>query len=211
VNAARRGCGGGPGPNNCGCGCGRGGGRGGGHGGFSGGAPGFKNGDKVACQVCGKVGHLALDCWHRYDESYNSKSNGNRSASAAMNSYGVDTNWCTNSAATYHITEELEKLTTKEKYKGTDQIVAANGTGMDIYNVGHAVIHTPTRNLYLNNILHVPSASKNLISVHHFPTDNNASLEYFPDRFLIKDLDTRRVHLQGQCRDGLYPIPKSWR
>jgi hypothetical protein len=103
----------------------------------------------------------------------------------------------------------LKKLTTKEKYKGTDQIVVANGTGIDIYNVGHVVIHTPTHDLHLNNILHVPSASKNLIFVHCFSTDNNASLKYFPDYFLSKDLDTRRILLQGQCRDGLYPIPTS--
>jgi hypothetical protein len=61
----------------------------------------------------------------------------------------IDTNWYTDSAATYHIIGEVEKHTTKEKYKGIDQIVAANGTGMDIYNVGHAVIHTPTHNIYL--------------------------------------------------------------
>jgi hypothetical protein len=128
-----------------------------------------------------------------------------------MNSYVIDTNWYTDSAATYHIIGEVEKHTTKEKYKGIDQIVAANGTGMDIYNVGHAVIHTPTHNIYLNNVLHVPSSSKNLIFIHRFSTDNNASLEYLTNRFLIKDLDTRRVLLQGQCRVGLYPIPKSWR
>jgi hypothetical protein len=66
---------------------------------------------------------------------------------------------------------------------------------MDIHNVGHAVIQTPTRDLHLNNVLHVSSASKNLNSVHQFPTDTNVSLEYFPNCFLIKDLDTRKVLL----------------
>jgi hypothetical protein len=109
------------------------------------------------------------------------------------------------------IIRELEKLTAIEKYNGTNQIVATNGTGMNIHNVGYAVIHTPTRDLHLNNVLHVPSASKNLIFVHRFFTENNASLEYFPNHFLIKDLDTSKVLLQGKCRDDLYPIPISWR
>jgi hypothetical protein len=117
--------------------------------------------------------------------------------SPATHNYGIDTNWYTDSTATDHITGELENLTTREKYNGTNQIVTANGTGMNIHNVGHAIIHTPTCDLHLNNVLHVPSASKNLISVHRFSTENNASLEYFPNHFLIKDLDTRKVLLQG--------------
>jgi hypothetical protein len=148
----------------------------------------------IPCQVCGKVGHLALDCWHRFDESYTSEVN--RSASTATDNYDIDTNWYTDSAATDHIIGKLDKLTTKEKYNGINKIVAANGTGMDIH---------------VNNVLHVPSASKNLIYVHQFFTDNNASLEYFINCFLIKDLDTRKVLLRGQCRDGLYPIPRSGR
>jgi hypothetical protein len=37
-----------------------------------------------------------------------------------MHSYGVDTNRYTDTAATDHLTSELDKLTTHEKYKGTD-------------------------------------------------------------------------------------------
>jgi hypothetical protein len=40
---------------------GRGGGRGRGRG---------SNGDVVICQVCGKRKHIVVECWHRYDESY---------------------------------------------------------------------------------------------------------------------------------------------
>jgi hypothetical protein len=74
ANAAQRGRGGGPGPSGrggtmCGCGRGRGGGsRGGYH-------PGSNSGgrkEKIPWQVCGKVGNLALDCWHRFDETYTS-------------------------------------------------------------------------------------------------------------------------------------------
>jgi hypothetical protein len=93
---------------------GRGRGRcGGGRGGYY---PGSNSGgkkEKIPCQICGKVGHLGLDCWHRFDETYMSD---NKSAFAVVNSYGVGTNWYTDSAATYHITGELDKLTTKDKF-----------------------------------------------------------------------------------------------
>ena len=50
--------------------------------------------------------------------------------SAATSSYGVDTNWYMDTAATDHIIGELEKLTVHDKYHGREQVHAANGTGM---------------------------------------------------------------------------------
>ena len=74
----------------------------------------------------------------------------------------------------------------RERYNGQDQVHVANGLGMMIRHVGQSVISTPDRNLHLNNILHVPSANKNLISVHRLATDNQAFLEFHPDFFVIK-------------------------
>jgi hypothetical protein len=81
-----------------------------------------------------------------------------KSANAA--SYGVDTNWYGDTGATDHITGELHKLTMKEKYNGRDQIHAANGEGMSISHVGHAIVNTPSQKLHLKNVLHVPNATK---------------------------------------------------
>jgi hypothetical protein len=58
----------------------------------------------------------------------------------------------------------------------------------------------------LKNILHVPAANKNLASVHKLTSDNNALIEFHPNRFLIKDRVTRRVIHQGKCESGLYPL-----
>jgi hypothetical protein len=116
-----------------------------------------------------------------------------------VNNYGVDINWYTDSTVTDHITGKLDKLTTKDKYKGNDQVLAANGTCIKFCNIGHTVINTPSHTLHLNNVLHVPNASKNLIYVRRF-YDNHASLEYFPHHFLIKDLDTRKVLLKAHVK-----------
>jgi hypothetical protein len=159
ANVARQGRGGGLGLSGRG-GMMRGHGRrrgGGGRGGYYSGSNSSGKKEKIPCQVCDKVGHLALDCWHRFDETYTFD---NKSASTTVNNYGVDTNWYSDSATTDHITRELDKLTTKDKYKENDQILAANGTCMDICNIGHVVINTPSRTLHLNNVLHLPNASK---------------------------------------------------
>jgi hypothetical protein len=98
----------------------------------------------------------------------------------------------------------------RNKYHGADQVHTASGSGMNIYHVGHSVMSTHVKDLVLKNVLHVPEAAKNLVSVHHFTTDNHASIEYFPHCFLIKDLDMRRTLLRGWCHNGIYPLPSKF-
>jgi hypothetical protein len=84
----------------------------------------------------------------------------------------------------------------REKYGGRDQVHTANGSGMKISNIGHATLHSPNRNLYLKNVLHVPSAHKNPVSVHRIASDNNVSLEFHPNFFLIKDRQRRQLFIE---------------
>jgi histone deacetylase 1/2 len=78
---------------------------------------------------------------------------------------------------------------------------------MDIRHVGHSVFHTPTHDLHLKNILHVPKASKSLLSTSRLTRDNHAFVEYWSNSFFVKDQDTREIMLQGRCVDALYPLP----
>ena len=154
---------------------------------------------KQPCQICRKDNHEAKQCYFRYEED--DQYRGRPSAA-----YGIDTNWYADSGATNHVTGELEKLSVRDRYNGSDQVHTANGTGMQISNVGHTIVHTPTSNLFLNNILHVPNATKSLASVHKLAKDNNAYLEFHPDFFVIKDKDTKKILYRGRCQGGLYPL-----
>jgi hypothetical protein len=84
------------------------------------------------------------------------------------------------SGATDHITGQLNKLHTSEDYKGRDQVHNASGTGMTIHHTGQSTLHTPHSSLFLSNILHVPSATKSLLSAHKTALDNNAFIEIHP-------------------------------
>lgn len=66
-----------------------------------------------------------------------------------------------------------------------------------------STIRTPSRNLHLNNVLHVPKAKKILISVHRFTSDNSAFIEFHPNFFSIKDQATKKTLLEGPRRLGL--------
>jgi hypothetical protein len=118
---------------------------------------------------------------------------------AAATCSGHDNNWYTDSVATYHVTGDLEKLAIQDKYTGNDQIHTASGSGMKISHISHNTIHTPCHQLHLNNILHVPQASKNLVSIYRLASDNNVFLEFHPHFCCIKDLDSRNILIKGPC------------
>jgi hypothetical protein len=134
--------------------------------------------------VCGKIGHTALNCWKRFQKNYCGleKSVG----MAVGGAYGIDPNWYTDSGATDHIAGELEKLHVRDHYNGNDQIHTTSSSGMDIHHIGHSVIHTPSHDLHLNNILHVPNATKSLLSTSRLAQDNHAFVEYWPKSFLLR-------------------------
>jgi uncharacterized membrane protein YgcG len=197
----------------------RGGGGRGGHGGrggringnSGGGCPrqNFNGGDRI-CQLCGKEGHTVIRCHKRFDSSFHGvQEQCSASAATNSNSYGIDTNWYTDTGATDHITSELEKLTVRDKYHGNDQVHTASGAGMRINQVGRSLVYTPNRNLILDNILYVPEANKSLVSVHRLTPDNHAFIEYHPTHFLIKDQPMKKTLLRGECKGGLYPLKPS--
>jgi hypothetical protein len=173
------------------------------HGGHGGGRGGGR-GNKVPCHVCGKIGHKALCCYKHFDANYNSEE---KQAHTATTGYSVDTDWYTNTSATDHITLELDKLMTREKYHGSDQVHVVNGSGMPISHIGHSTIHSRDRDLVLKDILHVQDASKNLVSVHKFTYNNDAFFEFHPWHFSLKDRDMKRLLLRGRCKDDFYPLP----
>ena len=110
---------------------------------------------KPLCQICKKPNHEALECWYRYDEDY--QPTNEKVAGSVSTGYGVDTNWYVDSGASDHITSNLENLSVRDKYNGQDRVQAANGSSMKISNIGHTILHTPSKYLHLKNILHVPS------------------------------------------------------
>jgi hypothetical protein len=83
------------------------------------GCPQAQRTDKI-CQVCGKVRHIALNCWYRYDRAtpltprlqlWPTK--------VAM----VLQPTATDMAATDHFRSDLDKPMVQNKYKGTNQIL----------------------------------------------------------------------------------------
>jgi histone deacetylase 1/2 len=183
---------------------------------------------RPTCQLCGKLGHVASRCYKRFKKDFlgignDGRNNGDRQAAAATHgghhagnggqnhgghtpSYAIDPGWYADSGATDHLTSELDKLTLKERYGGKDKIQTANGSGMQIHHVGQSTIHNSSRSLHLRDVLHVPSVTRNLLSVPRFTRDNNVFFEFHPWYFFVKDRATREILLRGGVHGGLYRV-----
>jgi hypothetical protein len=80
---------------------------------------------------------------------------------------------------------------------------------MEIQHIGHGVLHSPTSKSRLKNILHVPSANKDHLSIHRIASDNNVFFEFHLNHFCVKDKETRITLLTGPCKNGLYLVNSS--
>lgn len=172
----------------------------------------FNHGDhryhNEKCQICGYSNHTAINCRYRHDTS---------SPSANFAAYmqppphatGNFQQWFPDTGATHHITPDISSLSQVEDYKGNDQVKVGNGAPLNIANTGKTLLHTPTRTFHLNNVLHVPSITKNLLSVQKFSRDNDSFFEFHRDHFCVKDRITKTTLMHGPSKDGLYYLASS--
>jgi hypothetical protein len=109
---------------------------------------------------------LAIDCYHRMDYAYQGKNPPAQLAAmvAHTNAAYEEPQWLADSGANAHITSDLENLHIQQPFQHNDEVAVGNGTGLTIESTGSSLIHTPTSSFQLNNILHCPQASANLLS-----------------------------------------------
>jgi hypothetical protein len=84
-----------------------------------------------------------------------------------------------------------------------------DGTGLPITHTGSTSLLHSNKQFSLTDVLCVPSITKNLISISKFCISNNASIEFLPFLFLVKDLHTGATLLKGKAKDGVYEWPTS--
>ena len=91
------------------------------------------------------------------------------------------------------------------KYSGNQLLHVGNGKGLNISHIGYALFHTSCDSfLHLNDILCVPTITKNLISISKLLEDNGITIEFVVNLCFIKD-KKKAVHLaQGIAKEGLY-------
>lgn len=117
--------------------------------------------------------------------------------------------WYPDSGATNHVSHDMSNLQSGSEYLGGKKLHLGNGPKVDISHVGHSVLYssppnTISKSLILKDLLHVPSITKNLLSVSQFAKDNDVFFEFHPLSCFVKDQSTKQVILKGILDQGLY-------
>ena len=100
-----------------------------------------------------------------------------------------DNNWYLDTGATHHLTFDLSNLNVcADNYTSTEQIRVGNGKSLRIKHIGTSHLFTPHNSFHLNNVLHVPNISQNLLSIQKFTTDTNTFFEFHPKHFFCEGL-----------------------
>uniref|UniRef100_A0A2N9FD48 Integrase catalytic domain-containing protein n=1 Tax=Fagus sylvatica TaxID=28930 RepID=A0A2N9FD48_FAGSY len=179
-------------------------------------SPGTFNGSsqRPQCQICGKTGHLALDCFHRMNFAYQGCQPPAKLAaivstnmSNAINASSLtQSSWISDTGATDHFTPDISHIPDCHEYCGNEQVTVGNGQSLSIKHSGNSQLYASSHLFKLRHILHVPSMSSNLLSVYRFCKDNNASFSFDAHKFQIKDLSSGKLLYNGLSEHGLYPI-----
>lgn len=111
------------------------------------------------------------------------------------------------SGASHHVTGDLTNLSHQQPYEGPDDILLGDGSGLEITHTGSSKLPATSKYFCLSNVLCVPSIKQNLISVSKFCKTNNASIEFFPSSFVVKDLKTGARLTQGRSKNDVYEWP----
>lgn len=144
-----------------------------------------------------KFGHSALQCYHRFNHSYNSDNLSQLNALFATSATIQDPSWYVDSGASNLLTTAMNNLSLQNKYHAPDQVTVGNGESLPIHHIGQLFLSfCYSRPVKLNCVLHVPHISKNLISVSKLTSDNMLLLNSLALIVLLKDL-------KGECDKGI--------
>lgn len=162
-------------------------------------------GPKVFCQICSKPNHTAKVCRWRF--AADSSNNYQAYVVQPNSSSPATSEWILDTGATHHVTSDLNNLSSFYNYTGTDSLQIGNGAGLHIENIGSSSLSFSSHSILLLDILHVPTFSKNLISISKLLQDNpSLTLAFSSSSCLFKDIHTKTMLLQVPSSKGLYHL-----
>lgn len=98
---------------------------------------------------------------------------------------------------TNHVTNDLANSSISTPCHSNYRVHVGNRAGLFVDHIGSLyLISQNNRSFTLQNLLHVPLITKNLISVSQFARDNKVYFEFHPSVCFVKDQHTGQTLLQ---------------
>lgn len=160
---------------------------------------------RPVCQICGRVGHIALKCWNRFDNNYQPTEVPQALAALQLSDLS-GREWIPDSGASAHITSATTGLQNTAQYQGLESVMVADGNYAPITHVGSTNLPVNTGSIPLNEVLVCPSVQKSLLSVSKLCEDYPCGVFFDAKKVCILDLQTMKVLTQGPRRNGLYVL-----
>ena len=116
------------------------------------------------CQICGKQGHVALDCYHLMNFAYQGKqpptkltaiASTNLSNAIHAPSTSNSTCWVSDTEATDHFMPDISQFPDCHEYQGNEFFTVGNGQSLPITHTGNSQLCTISHPFHLRKILYV--------------------------------------------------------
>lgn len=185
-------------------------------GGYNGNSGNFNTygGNRPYCHLCERHGHTVLTCFHRFDRNFQPPSAQNHGAPSSFSPQAMyatphtvtDPAWYFDSGATHHVTPHSAHL--DHFTPGNMSLYTCTGDKTPVTGIGTAALHSSCANLLLKDVLVVPAATKNLLSVHRLAKDNPVHIQFTDSSCIVKDNLTHQPLVQGTNSQGMYKVTK---
>ncbi|KAM0067602.1 putative RNA-directed DNA polymerase [Helianthus debilis subsp. tardiflorus] len=167
--------------------------------------PPFNNFQRPTCQLCNKHGHSAAQCFHlaSFAQSTASPDQLAQAFHAQCQLNATVPDWTSDTGATTHMLPNASPLQNTVPMQGNQKVFFGNGQSLPITHIGNTKIFG---NIALNDVLVVPSITKNLLSIGKLTEDNPIDVVFSHPYFYIQDRQTKKTLAQGCREDGLYVL-----
>jgi len=83
------------------------------------------------------------------------------------------------SGTTHHLITDLGNLGIHSEYQGPEEVTIGNGSKILISHIGKNSVVISDKKFNLDDILHVPTAAQNLLSISSFAKSTKFQLNFF--------------------------------
>lgn len=156
------------------------------------------------CFYCGKQGHKASECKSKQRDERNGNgkpAHGSGIALMATTANASTNDWVLDSGASRHVTHDASRMINARPLLPALDVIFGNGTTAKATHIGDAMLDN---GIMLQEVLHVPEASTNLLSVTH-ATKRGASFTFKSNSCTV-ELDGNIIAIGNLLNDGLYHI-----